>query len=89
VKQFTAALFRPWKDAPVRRRHLVVTFENVVTTTVFVGWLWMVLLAAKKALDGVTGRKKSTAAAEKGFEAGTPISPETHATVQRSGVGLS
>jgi hypothetical protein len=49
----------------------VVTFENVVTTTLFVSWLWAMFLAAKKAQ-------------RRGFEAGTPIPPDTRATVQRS-----
>jgi len=43
----------------------MVTFENVVTTTVLVGWLWTVFLAAIK----------SRAAAEKGVRGRDPYTP--------------
>ena len=44
MKQFTAALLCPWKDAV--KEALMTTFETLVTAAIFVGWLSTVLLFA-------------------------------------------
>jgi hypothetical protein len=43
VKQFTARGLRSGEDA-TRRRHPMVTFEKLVTTAIFVGWLSTVII---------------------------------------------